>query len=182
VRNPPTAAMPTAARPAQAEGAVDDERQRFDPDAGQVSPRIATIFRDFLAALETVAARQQIVLVLDGVDGVMEQSWRDYVLPYLIAPLANGVRGLSLLLIVPQDLARSHLPGDDVAMTMERVEVGEFKQAQVDRVIREYAVKCLFNPWQIGKFRQFFQGFEQLPPAELGKLETILRPYGPGGR
>ena len=177
VKNPPTAAMPT-----QVQGAADDERQRFDPEAGQVSPRIAAIFRDFLAALETAAARQHIVLVLDGVDGVMEQSWRDYVLPYLIAPLANGVPGVSLLLIVPLDLARSHLPGDDVVTTMERVEVGEFKQAQIDRVIREYAVKCLFNPWQVGKFQQFFCDFEQLQPAELGKIETILRPYGPGGR
>ena len=49
-------------------------------------------------------------------------------------------------------------------------------------MIREYAVKCLFNPWQVGKFQQFFCDFEQLQPAELGKIETILRPYGPGGR
>ena len=169
VRNPPGAAMPT-----QADEEVEDERQAFDVETGQVPQRIALIFKDFLAALEKAAAGRQIVLALDDVEKVLEPSWQNYVMPYLIVPLAKGVTGVSLLLIVPQDLMPSRMTSDLTAV-MECVEVWEFQYAQIDRAIREFMVNSLLEPEDLPAFQLLFHGRPQVAPAKFGELECILR-------
>jgi CHAT domain len=176
VRNPPGAAMPT-----QADEEVEDERQDFDAETGQVPQRIALIFKDFLAALKKAAAGQQIVLALDDIENVMESSWRNYVMPYLIVPLARGVTGVSLLLIVPQDLMPSRMT-HDLSAVMERVEVWEFQDAQIDRAIREFMVSSLLEPKHLLTFQQVFHGRPRVAPANFGQLESLLRGLDQGGR
>jgi CHAT domain len=175
VRYPPAAAMPT-----QADEEVEDERQSFDAQTGQAPQRIALIFKDFLAALEKAAAGQRIVLALDDIENVLESSWQNYVLPKLIVPLANGVSGVSLLLIVPQDLMPSRVT-HDLAAVMERVEVWEFQHAQIDRTIREFVVNSLLEPKHLQKFQEIFHGYARVAPAQFGELERLLRALDQGG-
>lgn len=111
----------------------------------------------------------------------MELAWRDFVMPHLIAPLAKGINGVSLLLIVPQDLLSKRLTSYDIA-TMEYVEVWEFKQAQINRVIREYGVNSLLSPMHISKFQHVFRDFNEVEPSMLWELEKILRKADRGGR
>ena len=99
VKEPPTDDMP-----AEAQAPVPDERQSFDPETGQAEQRIKIIFKDFVAALGRASAREHLILALDGIEGVEDRSWREYVMPLLITPLARGIDGVSLLLVVPQDL------------------------------------------------------------------------------
>ena len=176
VERPPGAGMPE-----EADGPVEDEWKLFDPDSGQVPVRITTIFKDFVTALGAAAAQQQLVLALDGIDGVTPQSWHDYVMPNLIAPLASGVPGVSLLLIVPEDLAPRYAPAEDVA-TMERVEVWGFEREQIDRVVREYGVYAGFSPEETLRLKAFIGGGPGLvPPKVFRDLERTLLVLRSGG-
>jgi hypothetical protein len=175
VRNPLGAATPT-----RADEEVEDKRQAFDAETGQVPQRIALIFKDFLAALEVAAVGQQIVLALDDIENVLESSWRNYVMPYLIDPLAKGVTGVSLLLIVPDDLMPSRMTRD-LAAVMERVEVWEFQHTQIDRAIREFMINSLLEPRYLPKFQQIFRGYTQVAPARFGEFESLLRSLEQGG-
>jgi hypothetical protein len=163
-------------------GPVRDERQAFAPDAGQAGRRIAAIFEAFRTALARAAGRQHIVLALDGIEGVMEQSWRDYLLPALIAPLARGdVPGVSLLLIVPQDLLTSRVPAAEADL-LERVDVWDFENTQLDRVIREYGVYSQLSPAETGRIKAFIgEAHGRVPARIFGQLEQMLRLIAGGG-
>jgi hypothetical protein len=169
VNGPPTDAMPT-----EAQAPAEDEWQPFNSNTGQGLPRIRMIFQDFLAALGKASAREHLILALDGIDGVQEKSWQEYVMPLLITPLAQGVKGVSLLLIVPQDLVTSRLPGGGVA-TMARVEVEGFKHTEIDRVIREYGVYSQLSQEEVLRIRGFFgRAGGLIQPRVFGSLEQLL--------
>jgi hypothetical protein len=162
-------------------GPVRDEWEAFDPDAGQAQARIGRIFAAFRAALARAAAPQHTVLALDEVGQVMEQSWRDYLLPELIAPLARGdVPGVSLLLIMPNDLLPRRVPAAEAAL-FERVEVREFELAQVDRLIREYIVYSQLSPSDLGRIRPFIGNAPKFPPGAFSAMEMVLRMFDQGG-
>ena len=176
VKYPPGNAMPV-----HADEEVEDERQPFDEKTGQASHRIALIFKGFLAALGEAAAERQIVLVLDEIESVLELSWRNYVLPHLITPLANGVPRVGLLLIVPQDLLPSRMT-HELAAVMERVEVSEFQHAQIDRLTREFIVNSQLEPRHLSKLQGFLHGYPRVAPGTFGELGTILQALDQGGR
>ena len=162
---------------------VRDEWQAFDPNAGQVQARIGRIFAAFRAALGRAAAGRHIVLALDAVEGVMEQSWRDYILPELVLPLARGdVEGVRLLLVVPHELLPSRVPAGEAAL-LERVEVWNFELAQLDRLLREYGVYSQLSPADRGRIRAFIGDVApQIRPGRFGELEQLLRLIDQGGR
>jgi hypothetical protein len=168
------------AMPMHAGAEVDDEREPFDEVTGQAPQRIALIFRDFLAALRQAAAERQIVLVLDEIESVLELSWRNYVLPHLITPLANGVPRVGLLLVVPEDLLFSRVT-HELAAIMERVEVSEFQHAQIDRVTREFIVNSQLEPRHLSKLQDFLRGYPRVAPARFGELGILLRALDQGG-
>jgi hypothetical protein len=177
VKSPPTDAMPTEAR-----APVEDEWQRFDSETGQGLRRIRMIFEDFVAALGKASAREHLILALDGIDGVREKCWQDYVMPHLITPLAKGIDGVSLMLVVPQDLVDRRLSGDDVA-TMARVEVEGFEHTQIDRVIREYGVYSQLSQAEVLRIKAFFgNAYGPILPGVFGTLEQALQliPQGRG--
>ncbi len=172
VKNPPKDDMPTQP--------VRDAGQPFDPDAGQPLRRIRMIFEDFVAALGRVSAREHLILALDGIDGVQERSWQEYVVPHLITPLTRGINGVSLLLVVPQDLLTSHLPGDEVT-AMARVEVQGFKHTEIDRVIREYGVYSQLSRAEVLRIKGFVGSADvPIPPEVFGRLEQLLQLIGRG--
>ena len=95
-------------------------------------------------------------------------------MPLLITPLAQGVKGVSLLLIVPQDLVTSRLPGGGVA-AMARVEVEGFKPTEIDRVIREYGVYSQLSQEEVLRIKGFFgRAGGLIQPRVFGSLEQLL--------
>lgn len=176
VSRPPGVGMPQ-----DAQAPVADEWRPFNPDAGQAVQRIATIFEDFLIALECAARERQLVLAVDGVQAVLEDSWRDYVMPQLIAPLARGIPGVRLLLIVPDDLA-SRLVTDSDTVLMERVEVDGFDSANIGRLIREYGVRSGWAREETQRIEQYMANRSGLiKPRIFGQFEQLLRLIGSGG-
>ncbi|MGH3927153.1 MAG: hypothetical protein ACRDTT_30515, partial [Pseudonocardiaceae bacterium] len=176
VSRPPGVGMPQ-----DAQASVVDEWRRFDPEAGQARQRIAMIFEDFVTALESAARKRQLVLAVDGVDAVQVDSWRDYVMPQLIAPLAGGIPGVRLLLIVPDDLA-SRLVTDSDTVLMERVEVDGFDSANIGRLIREYGVRSGWTRAETQRIEQFMANRSGLiKPKFFGQFEQLLRLIGCGG-
>lgn len=162
-------------------GPVRDEWQAFDPDAGQAQARIGRIFAAFRAALARAAARQDIVLALDAVEGVMEDSWRDYVLPELIRPLTRGdIPGVRLLLVVPDELLPRRVPAAEAAL-LEQVEVWNFELAQVDRLLREYIVYSQLDSSDFDRIRPLFVR-QVVRPDSFVKIEQMLRVLDHGGR
>jgi len=171
---------PEVGMPQDAQAPVTDEWLPFDPDAGQAGRRIAMIFEDFVVALERTAKERQLVLAVDGVQAVLEDSWRDYVMPQLIAPLASGVPGVRLLLIVPDDLA-TRLVTDTDTVLMERVVVGGFESANIGRLIREYGVRSGWARAETQRFEQFMANRSGvIKPRTFEHFDQWLRLIGCG--
>ncbi|GAA4161724.1 hypothetical protein GCM10022251_41690 [Phytohabitans flavus] len=171
VRQPPTVGMPS-----EYAAPEDDEYARFDPDAGQAAARIATIFRDFQKALERYAAEHPLVLAIDGAEEIREESWRDYVLPLLIRPLAQGLARVRLLLILPDHVLARRIQDDELPR-MQRIGLGGFPKAELPRIVREYGIR---NKWEDDDTKAFVGLVQQvagsgIAPEALKQMAKTLQ-------
>lgn len=178
LRQPPSVGMPAADAPAQ-----EDLCQGFDPDPGQAPERIRMIFSDFLAALKRSAQERPIVVAIDGIREIDDTSWKEHLMPRLIRPLARGVPGVRLLLVVPNELVGDRVPGevDDVT---ERIVVCAFPLAQIPRLIREYGIRNEWTGAQIQGTITYLQGTRTTPvqPSDLEDIRKTFRTAARGTR
>ncbi len=171
VQHPPSVDMPAADAPAQ-----EDLYQGFDPDTGQTPERIRMIFSDFLAALQRSAQERPIVVAIDGIGEIDPTSWKEHLIPRLIRPLARGVPGVRLLLVVPNELVGDRVPGevDDVT---ERIVVRAFPLTQIPRLIHEYGIRNEWTGAQIDYTIAYFSHETRTDPVQPSELEDIRKTF-----
>jgi hypothetical protein len=74
--------------------------RKLQPGSEEVAP---DIFGAFLAALETAAGSDDLVIALDNVESVENAHWSTYVRPRLVRPIAEGHLPVRLVLVGEKD-------------------------------------------------------------------------------
>ena len=112
----------------------------------------------------------------------MEQPWKDYVLPLLVRPLAQGdVRGVSLLLIAEENQIPNRVTAE-VKAVLEQVSVWGFEYAQIDRLAREYGVYQQLSAEETAVVKMILsRSHGRVPASVLGKLEEVFQQLAQGG-
>jgi hypothetical protein len=178
VRRPPSVDMP--ADDAQAQ---PDLYEVFDPEPGQAPERIRMIFSDFLEALQRSARDRPVIVAIDGIREIDDTSWKEHLMPQLIRPLARGVPGIRMLLVVPNDLVGDRVPGevDDVT---ERIAVCAFPLPQIPRLIREYGVRNEWTGAQIMHTIEYLKGIAttSVSPSLLEEIRKTVSMAARGAR
>jgi hypothetical protein len=119
----------------------DSERTPFNPRNEKFDSVVRAIFTAFAEMLVDVAGDTGLLLVIDRPSAITPKYLEEFVVPYFVEKVANGLLGGVQLLLIDTPAQFSEPVWDGILPRARRLEVPYFGTRELPRLVREYGVR-----------------------------------------